>query len=286
MADRKLISLFTKAKLVPVIYDNGLMHNVKEAYGTIPTFFNMECYNNPIGIEIEAEEYKGMAWDNFFWRTTEDGSLKKNGVEFISMPLSREMIDYALFEAERATKKLEFGHRTSVHVHVNVSHYTLFQLNVLTALYAMYEGCFFYLVDERRRGNSFCYSIIGTEPKLKWYDSNEEESGCPTTKYCAYNISPVKRQMSVEFRHLHGTGDPKTLRRWIQLCAKLVYYCGKLEPKTSIQFIKEAISTKKVEAELVEEIFGGTSVILPRDIVSKSCRKGELWAMSLLTGVS
>lgn len=262
------------------------MEVLKIEHGEIPTFFNMECYNNPIGIEVEAEQYGGYPHNLFLWNTTDDGSLKKNGVEFISVPLYRTMIDYALHEAEKFSSKLSFGHRTSVHVHCNVSHYTLHQLSVLTALYAMYEGCFFYLTNDNRRGNSFCYSIVGTEPCLKWYKVDEEEPHCTTTKYCAFNVSPVQRQMSVEFRHMHGTGDKTALRRWVQLCGKLVYYCGKLDPKTSVAFAKEQISNKKVENELLEEIFGATATIFPRDVASRSARRGELWAMSLLSGVS
>jgi len=286
MADRKLVGLFPKADIV-VVESNNYVKILEEKYGTIPlTYFNMEPYNNPVGIEIEAEKFKGEAEDCLLWRVTEDGSLKKQGVEFISIPLNRTMIDYALLEAQGLTQKLEFGHRTSVHVHCNVSHYTLYQLNALAALYAMFEGCFYHLTESHRRGNSFCYPLVGTEPKLRWLDVDEDQPQCKTTKYCAFNIAPVRRQMSVEFRHLQGTKDQLTLRRWIQLCAKLVYYCGKLEAKKSVEIVKEAIINKKVEKDIVGEVFGSTSTIFPQEVIERSCRRGELWAMTLLTGVS
>jgi len=286
MGDRKLIGMFPyahKPKDVLRITDDRMLA-IKDRDWKVDTFFNMPAYDNPIGIEIEAESWGGGNEQTLLWRWEEDLSLKKSGIEFISYPLTRTAIDYALAELSLVSMGLSFGHRTSVHVHCNVDHYTYYQLHALAAFYAMLEECFYSLVDQTRSGNTFCYHLVGTEPELRWYTG--EEHDCPkTTKYCAFNIAPVKTQCSVEFRHMHGTVDPKTLRRWIQLCAKLVYYCGKLPAKGSLEFAKNAISSGEFETKIIREIWGETTDIFPREVIQNSVRNGELWALALLLGV-
>lgn len=280
MADRKLIVKFPEAYR----QGNGLKEHSLEDF-PVPltkTFFNLPIYDNPIGIEIEAESYNGDNDDLYFWRTEEDGSLKKAGVEFISMPLVRRMIDAALMEAEEFTAKRSFGHRTSIHIHCNVSHYTMYQLHVLQAFYGLLEKLYFSLVDPIREGNSFCYPIIGTPPTVEWYNGGGENER--TTKYCAFNIAPIRKQMSVEFRHCQGTKDFKDIRRWVQICAKLVYYCGKLDPKTCIPFAKEVISNRTFETTVVREIWGDTTDIFNPRQIQESVRNGEFWALAVLSG--
>ena len=281
MGDRRLASLAIEARH-PRIFDR-IVEEAEDRYGKIQTFFDMPAYDNPIGIEIELEDYYKPVMDPMFWRREIDGSLKRHGMEFISLPLVRTQIDYALHEAEIFSKPCSFGHRTSVHVHCNVAHYTIHQLTVLTAFYSMLEGCFFELVEPTRGGNTFCYSIIGTPPTVKWYQGHNGDVE-QTTKYCAFNIAPVKTQLSVEFRHMHGTGDAKTLRRWVQLCAKLVYYCGKIPPKEALAFAMKVIAEKRFELEVVPQIWGETTNIFNSGTIKRSIEAGELWAMTLLVG--
>lgn len=271
MADLRLVNLFPNHDS----YGYKREEIKEEIYPKAGSFFNMPCYDNPIGIEIEAENFNGCGVPLMFWRTDEDGSLKKAGVEFISVPLKRRSIDYALHEIQFFGDKLEFGHRTSVHLHCNVSQYTLRQLYGLVAMYSMLEECFYSLADPIRECNSFCYPIIGTAPKLEWFNSEDH-----TTKYCAFNIAPVKRQMTVEFRHLHGTTDLLSLRRWIQIGAKLVYYCGNV--KEPIEFFKKVVSEDKVK-ELLPEIFGDTAIIFDARVLDRSISNGSLWALALLS---
>jgi hypothetical protein len=280
MGDRKLTA---EAPNVPKVNPPKLEGKAKEFYGELDTFFNMPAYDNPIGIEIELEDYAPPERKPLYWYREQDGSLKREGMEWISYPLVRTNIDYALHEAEIFSKGCSFGHRTSVHVHCNVGHYTSNQLAALVAFYSMLEGCFYELVDPARSGNTFCYPILGTKPALQWFRGMDLEVQ-NTTKYCALNIAPVKTQLSVEFRHMHGTGDAKTLRRWVQLCAKLVYYCGNIPPKAAIPFAKQVIADRTFETKVVPEIWGDTVQIFNSGTIKRSVDAGELWAMTLLVG--
>jgi hypothetical protein len=280
MADRKLVKMWPKAR-VPNIVAKDYGREYLERIGKIKTFFNLPCYDNPIGIEIESEGFDGLEKDLLLWRVTEDNSLRGEGVEFISVPLVRTTIDYALYEIAKPISKLSFGHRTSIHVHCNVAHYTAHQLAVLTAYYAMLEKLFFSLT-QGREGNTFCYPIVGTSPVLEWYEGRDGAVD-RTTKYCAFNINPIKTQMSVEFRHCHGTNDIKTIRRWVQICAKLVYYCGNLPPATCIRTALDEIATRRFEGETIRKIWGDTTDIFTPSEIHASVRNGELWAATVLT---
>lgn len=282
MADRKLVAIFPKAHVPQRDYSKPYLKLSKEVNGEIPTMFDMDIYNNPVGIEIETENFRFMPKEPLYlWRTEEDHSLRNGGMEFISVPLNRTAIDYALHEFGLVQKvnKLDFSHRTSVHVHVNVSHYTKNQLTTLVALFAMLEECFYSIVNAARSGNSYCYRIVGTDPQIRFLDGEQA-----TTKYCALNIAPIVRQMTVEFRHLEGTDDPVRLRRWVQICAKLVNYIGTQNPKTCKQDLMEAIEKGEVQSKLVPAVWGATAEIFNPSLVDYSIRKGELWAMTLLTG--
>ena len=278
MADHKLLKIYPEASRPK--FSPGNLDRARNLYKEIKTFFDMDCYDNPVGIEIEAEDYECLPDSCYLslWRIDKDNSLRGNGVEFISMPLYRTMIDYALYEAAMFTKNLSFSHRTSIHVHCNVSHYTESQLSNLVAHYALLEKLFFSLVNGDRGGNSFCYPIVSTRPELVIYSNDVEK----TTKYCALNVAPIGSQMTVEFRHMHGTGDMKMLRRWVQLCAKLVYYCGNLESEYDLV---PKLTSNTFGVEDVQKIWGETTKIFSESEIAYSIESGRLWSTLLLTGV-
>ena len=284
MADRKLVAMFPSAnKPLDAAEAHSFTCAAKEKYGEIPTFFGLPVYQNPVGIEIEVENWNGCPIPPFFWQTAEDGSLKQSGMELVSLPLRGRNIDYALHELELIAKKNEFkfSHRTSVHVHCNVSTYTLRQLRSLVALYACAEELFFDFVDERRRGNTFCYRLVGTPAEMVFYTSDKEGDVC--TKYCAFNIQPVRRQLTVEFRHLEGTQDLKRLRRWIQLCGKLVGYAAELPPKSCVETVIENLTSGTLP-RMYQDIWGDTAeAIFTPEQITRSVNNGALWAMALLT---
>lgn len=284
MADRKLAVQFSEASR-PMDEREAETYVCAAAkkYGEIQTFFGLPVYKNPIGIEVELENYGGLCIPPLYWNTKEDASLKDSGAELVSIPLRGRNIDYALHELGIFAKDScwKFSHRTSVHVHCNVSTYTKYQLRALMAIYACMEELYFSFVGELRRGNTFCYRLVGTPAEIVFYIHDKEGSEC--TKYCAFNIQPIRRQLTVEFRHLEGTSDPKQLRRWIQLCAKLVGYVATMDPKTCTEIVSTALTEGGMPA-LIKEILGDTGDALFTDRqIAESVNNGELWAIALLT---
>lgn len=284
MANRKLVDLYPQAKIPKFEEYSQYIGNLKKVYGELPiTFFKMPIYKNPIGIEVECEGFYGDDFTRQLFSLTNDQSLKKAGVEFVSVPLKKEMIDYALVELKAilARTKVVFGHRTSIHVHVNVSEFSWNQLVTLVALYALLEEVYFSFVDSVRRGNTFCYPIIGTSPIVEILKANGND-GEKTTKYCAFNIAPIATQMTVEFRHLEGTKDAKKLRRWIQVVTKLVNYVDKLEPNTCRQELLAHIQAGTVQEKLIPRIWGHTAMIFNPSMVARSIENGSFWAVACL----
>lgn len=284
MADRKLVHLFPDA-VKPMSEDQAasfLCEAIKR-FKEIDTFFGLPIYKNPIGIEVEIEKYRHLDIPALYWKVTEDNSLKDDGAELVSIPLRGRNIDYALRELEYFSEQSvwSFSHRTSVHVHCNVSAYTKYQLRALMAIYACMEQLYFNFVAEGRRGNTFCYPLVGAPVEMTFYTSDKEGSLC--TKYCAFNIQPVRRQLTVEFRHLEGTGDVKRLRRWIQLCAKLVGFVGQMNPKDCTEVVTSALISGGMPS-LIRDILGDTGKTLFSDQeVIQSVNNGGLWAVALLT---
>lgn len=285
MADRKLLTLFPDASRPLSLEEaESFLCAARDKHGDIHTFFGLPVYQNPIGLELEVEHHVAIPLDSFYWRTDDDASLKKAGCEFISVPLRGRNIDYALLELEKfyndTGKAWEFSHRTSMHVHCNVSTYTKNQLRALMGVYALVEELLFQFCEARRRASGFAYRLVGTPADIIVYSHDKEGDEC--TKYCALNIQPIRRQLTVEFRHLEGTMDMKKIRRWIQLVAKLVGYVEKLNPKTCIQLVSDSIVNQQVPA-LIADIWGETGSLFERDQIEQSVNNGQLWALALLT---
>lgn len=284
MADRKLAALFPDAsKPMDLKEAESFVCEARKLFGEVDTYFGLPVYRNPVGIEVELENWGLLKRPPLYWNITEDASLKDGGAELVSIPLRGRNIDYALHELHLMGEhsKWKFSHRTSVHVHCNVSTYTKFQLRALMAIYACMEEMYFDFVDDFRKGNTFCYRLVGTPAEMVFYTQDKE--GCECTKYCAFNIQPVRRQLTVEFRHLEGTQDLKKLRRWIQLCSKLVGYVEGMDPKECTNVVTTEIM-KGGMVNLIKKILGdtGDAIFTDRQL-ARSVNNGELWAMALLT---
>ena len=172
-----------------------------------------------LGIECEIESiYNYNKLQTTLWNPTNDGSLRNNGMEFISVPLSIDDAPTAFKNLHASLQFREkadaFSPRTSTHVHVNVLDFTPAQVRTFTLLYALFEECFFGMVDINRRHNIHCVPLTETYlPQL--YHRNLDSLIHNWHKYTAFNLLPVAAQGTVEFRHLQGTDDVQLLQEWL-----------------------------------------------------------------------
>jgi hypothetical protein len=236
----------------------------------IQTYFGI--IKNPIGVEVEVE--KAPAPKNYtFWQVTEDGSLKDKGMEYVSIPVYGKCIDYALHElSETLTKhNCSWSHRTSIHVHNNVSALTFAQLRAFVGVYAALEELFFSFVREERRGNPYCYHITDLHPTSVDFGNHD-------MKYCALNVGNCLVQYNtVEFRHLQGTDDFRQIRRWIQLITKLHIYITTNKPEEVVERVTKLNTTSEYSA-FVKDVFKTSAVLFNGYDLKAMMEEGVLWS--------
>lgn len=252
-----------------------------DKYGPIQTY--LAAFSNPIGMEIELEGYDvhhDQAWaqlDPLFWRQVEDGSLRNHGRELVSIPVAGKCIDYAIHEYEQWVKKnpVSWSVRTSIHVHCNVNTFTFDQLYYLTTLYAIYENLFFSLAHPNRKGNPFCFPLTSTSPDVAHHIT-------ANNKYCAYNTGPIERQLTVEFRHMHGTDDCRLIRRWAQLICKLYRHAERTyNPKWRQDLLK--VFENASYFELAKRMFGASIILFEGMDFVTQCSEPAEWATCFMT---
>jgi hypothetical protein len=215
------------------------------------------------------------------WQCEKDGSLKLEGREFISIPLSGRQVDYALAELEFAFKQLQKGgeskllwsHRTSIHVHQNMSSLREGHLKGYTMLYGLFEELFFSMVNPIRVGNPYCYRAGDLDP-VEFCNLNENN------KYCALNLFPIKSQMTVEYRHMHGNEDFRLIRRWIQLIMKMHRFIEDSSSREVVEKIRTHIKNQTFTA-LAKEVFGASIVLFTEEQIQDSGKRNAVWSTLL-----
>lgn len=171
------------------------------------------------GIECEIESVRDVSKEvTADFVIEHDGSLRNNGKEFISIPMEKDSLLTAFKNLHAKIvyfdKTDAFSPRTSTHVHVNVRPFEAPSLRNLLLFYALYEEFFFSMVDSVRRDNIHCVPLTETHmPTL--YKQDWMIQSKRWHKYTAFNMLPIQKQGTVEFRHLQGTEDADLLNRWL-----------------------------------------------------------------------
>lgn len=193
-------------------------------YDSITTSKEFVC-----GIEYEIEDitqdFNGLKAHfsvNHGITVTKDGSLRNNGMEFVTEP-GTIVQQGAWLKNINDTLKLgdePFTHRTSTHVHVNVLNLSLEKLHTFTMIYAMFEPLFFDFAGGERKNSIFCVPLNYTFLPSK-YNTGITSLINLWSKYTAYNLKRTPEIGTVEFRHLFGTNDWKIISKWLTLLSRL-----------------------------------------------------------------
>jgi hypothetical protein len=177
-----------------------------------------------------------------------DGSLRNNGVEFITKPLG---FDDALNTFKILHDGLTLGpdpytSRTSIHVHVNMASMTMAQLKHFLLTYALLEPVFFEVAGETRKHNIHCVPLSFTIlPSI--YHKPIQDIVKAWTKYSAFNLMPIKTQGTVEFRHLYGTGDFEVYQKWLTLIKELWDYVYNNDPTYLEKMLRAEYSPQYIQ---------------------------------------
>lgn len=215
--------------LSQVFYYGDIVDIWKAPEKTNYSFVDKETF---IGIEIEVENVRVLPVSEEFrryWKHKEDGSLRNNGVEFITPPIRGDLIPHVLNVFFREHKKLknvlDFSERTSIHIHVDARPLSFEQIRTWVLAYSILEPLLFSVSSPKRENNIFCVPIGDTmfwgvfDRFLKDDSFFEVFINTYWTKYSALNLRPLveenNRLGTIEFRHMEGTSDEHKLLNWI-----------------------------------------------------------------------
>lgn len=206
--------------------------------------FYDRLYEEDVGLEIEVE---GGPWDRDVpakWRATADGSLRGNGVEFVTRgPVKADTVARNVRElvASMPGATWDFSYRTSVHVHVNVQHLTIGQWLSYIVAYGIAEEVLINQWAPERAGNKFCLRFCDADAALEAVLAGVTRNN-PLGhldngyKYAACNLNATQRMGTLEFRSLGGTNDPDRLQAWVNVLVSLRSYAERFhDPKDIIQ---------------------------------------------------
>ena len=185
--------------------------------------------NMIVGLECEVEDLRGSYMTippGSYWNCIEDGSLRNNGREYVSIPMSKNVAAeqfnklHNWLQYQTADVSSRFSERTSVHVHVNCLSLEPEQVRSIILYYALFEPFFFSMVAPHRANNIHCVALNQTHLS-KYY--NKELSTLKTlwSKYTALNILPLAKYGTLEFRHMQGTDDQKLMEEWLNTLENL-----------------------------------------------------------------
>lgn len=184
---------------------------------TTPPSRGVRIAEDAVGIEVEVENaiFPGdITADTTSWRVTVDGSLRNDGVEFISRPLSGRYVGGALEMLYRWWDRYEFGTslRTSTHVHCNMYMRSVEQVSAVTAVYALLEPLLFAFCGFDREQNVYCVPWYRTRQPIEQF-----YSGNVPCKYSALSLASLWSFGTIEFRQAPAFDSLTKMRLWVDV---------------------------------------------------------------------
>ena len=203
-----------------------------------------------------------------------------------TLPVWHNHAEEWLTELFSCFKMAEGSPRCSVHVHANITDFTLEQLKALILLYTIFERPL-YRFSGKRWNNIYCVPVqtwaVGLE--LNHLSFNDIRRTFP--KYSGINIFPdVEKRDGIlgtmEFRQMAGNKNILYIKTWIEIIAHLVKYAHTQDYKE----LKERISNMRMTSqywELFKDIFEDKAPALNYSDFDKDVEQGITFA-KLITG--
>ena len=213
--------------------------------------FDWASTQGMVGIEIEVENMKKGVHLEAYWDIKNDGSLRNNGIELVSVPLQIKQVQLALdhvYTQMNAQNEPDFSNRTSIHIHVNCRDLTQDQIFNFVLLYAIFEKHFYQVAGTRRMNSIFCVPLFRTNQMTT---INEVIYGMSPNwqKYCGLNLLPLfannitQGYGTIEFRHLYGTNNQQEVLEWINDILCLRKFACEISKDDLLATIKEMNTT-------------------------------------------
>ena len=253
---------------------------IRNKYKAVP-LGPLENENTFVGVEIEMEnvpESVRCSLPFTIYEAKTDGSLRNNGMEFITRPtLARALPQYLSVLKQDVLKvnpEPSFSERTSVHVHVNARDMSIPAIMNTLLLYITVERLLYRYVKSvsgvDRANNIFCLPLNKADQlptlgralndvrryrKVDDIYRMRESFGSFVSewhKYLGINFlrATDRKCGTIEYRHFAGTLDTEVIATWVALLLKLRTYAKKVELENLISTIQELNTTSAYEAFL------------------------------------
>ena len=214
-------------------------------------------WNRKVGIEVEVERGNTERIPGLkHWTWTGDGSLRYNGVEFVSYPISGVALEDALSELRGALTSMgaETSSRCSVHCHIDFSAKTMRQVMSFVTGFALFECILFSASGKDRYWNMYtpglssCYSQVQLAREINKAvsaDNNDVPRLVDSwNKYSCINLRSLGQFGTVELRSKSGTVEVEEISEWICMLLQLAEYT---DDKSCVDIINLAHDQQHLE---------------------------------------
>jgi hypothetical protein len=267
----------------------------------------LKCHSHPlvlgvdrVGIEVELENLGDLSHHSstqslVYWDIISDGSLRNNGMEFITKGdgIGGDVLYEASVELEGFLRDFspDPSWRCSTHVHVDVRDMTLEQLKLLTLAYAYFERFLFKECGWKRYKSNFCVPLGLAQKQIEVVSDLFRQDKVKDfmmfannnwPKYTAINLAVVNTFGTYEFRMPLPTFKSmsliKTANRFLALKRVVMDWTG-----DQVEFI-EYLSTTDIRLIFQKSVGRGTvfkdedrafGFALARDIIAISALKAK-----------
>ena len=211
-------------------------------------------------------------------RYTTDGSLRNNGVEFITMPMRLNQMAYLLHKfLDGNFDESNYSERTSIHVHANVLDLNVDQLSCICLLYQTFEPLLFEFIGHGREKNIFCVPWYDSTLTYEYVGKMMEEKNVGHVhrwmKYSALNLLPIRTQGTIEFRHMAGHSDSNVIIDWCNLIGCIF----SVARNRSLKDVKEQITTLNTTSHydaFLHYVFRQWAVLLQKEHMRLAMEEG------------
>lgn len=172
------------------------------------------------GINIERSHYGSST--KSFWKLHKDGSV--NGWEIVSPPLTDTKDLEIVCHVLRKVCKVRSSKKTGLHIHHDVSDFTLPQLQNIYKLFFKYENNAIHSITSPNRFNNiYCENIVPRHMKYILEAKDLEDfTHAIHTRYVTLNNKSYVKYGTIEFRGAQGTVEIDRVLSWIELTNRLV----------------------------------------------------------------
>ena len=250
------------------------METVQSYFGSEPP---QKCYGRKsnsgllIGIEVELERVQ-MHTELYGWNNIKDGSLKDNGREF-TIPVWNNYAYEYLNKLFASMAVPTASSRCSIHVHADVTQFTLDQIKSLIVLYIIFERAL-YKYSGYRWNNNYCVPVQTWAMGMDLNHLGFMEIARDFMKYSGLNVFPDEGKLStVEFRHMVGNYNADYINDWIQIITHLVQFAQKQEYKQILLDIKDMRSNSEYW-NLFKAVFGDYAKVLNYSTFNRDVEEG------------